>query len=316
MMIKTLVLCCLLVSIGQTAEALQITFRQNSSVDASVIRLGDIARFDEQTEMTRALATLEVGQAFPPGEKTTLSSLAVKDSLTARHSLSGDIVWSGSPTVTVLRRGESIGPERIETIIAEFIKASKNNLPEAEIRFVPSSLPLPFMLPTGELSHEVFPSNPDILGSSRFSIIFRIDGNVVKNMSVRGKIEALAQVVIAAGPLKRGEILRPQHLNTAMMDISSINNPGMAVEEFIGKKLTRNLRAGAPVLLSMVEALPIVQRGERVKIVVNSGALHLTATGLAHSDGIMHQMIRVQNINSNKIIYCRVAAPGLVEVLL
>lgn len=313
---KVLVLLCLLVGLGQTAEALEITFQPSSSVDASVIKLGDIVRFDEQTEMTRALATLTVGQALAPGEKTTLSSLGIKDSLVAMHSLSGEIVWSGSPTVTVLRRGESIGPERIESIIAAYITRNKNNLPEAEIRFVPSSLPLPFMLPTGDLSHQVIPSNPDILGSSRFSIIFRIDGNVVKNMSVRGNIEALAHVVISAGPLKKGEILRPHHLSTAMMDISSIDNAGMAMEDFVGKKLTRSLRAGSPVLFSMVEALPVVQRGERVKIVVNSGALHVTATGLAHSDGIMHQMIRVQNINSNKIIYCRVAAPGLVEVML
>jgi flagella basal body P-ring formation protein FlgA len=315
-MVKILALLCLLVGLGQTAEALEITFQPTSSVDASVIKLGDVARFDEQTEMTRALATLEVGQAFAPGEKTTLSSLGIKDSLTAIHSLSGDIIWSGSPTVIVDRRGISVGPETIQNIIAEYITKNKKHLPEAEIRFVPSSLPLPFVLPTGDLSHEVIPSHPDILGSSRFSIIFRIDGNVVKNMSVRGKIEALAHVVISTGALRRGQILRPQHLATAMMDISSINNPGMAVEDFIGKKLTRSLRAGSPVLLSLVEALPVVQRGERVKIVINSGALHVTATGLAHSDGIMHQMIRVQNINSNKIIYCRVAAPGLVEVML
>lgn len=315
-MTKVLVLLCLLVGLGQTAEALQITFQPSSSVDASVITLGDVAHFDEQTEMTRALATLAVGQAAAPGEKCTLSSLGIKDSLVAIHSLSRDIVWSGSPTVTVVRRGESIGPERIETIIAEYIKKNKTNLPEAEIRFVPSALPLPFMLPTGDLSHEVIPSNPDILGSSRFSIIFRIDGNVVKNMSVRGNIEALADVVVSAGPLKKGEILQPQHLTTAMMDINSIDNPGTAVEDFVGKKLTRSLRAGSPILLSVVEALPVVRRGERVKIVINSGALHVTAAGLAHSDGSLHQMIQVQNTNSNKIIYCRVAAPGLVEVIL
>ncbi len=313
---KVLVLLCLLVGLGQSAEALEITFQPSSSVDASVITLGDIARFDEQTEMTRALATLPVGQAFAPGEKCTLSSLGIKDSLVATHSLSRDIVWSGSPTVIVVRRGVSIGPDKIETIIAEYIKKNKNNLPEAEIRFVPSALPLPFMLPTGDLSHEVIPSNPDILSSSRFSIIFRIDGNVVKNMSVRGTIEALAHVVVSVGPLKKVDIIQPRHLTTAMMDISSLDNPGVELDDFIGKKMTRSLRAGSPVLLSVVEALPIVRRGERVKIVINSGALHVTAAGLAHSDGSMHEMIRVQNINSNKIIYCRVSAPGLVEVIL
>lgn len=313
---KVFLIFCLVVGLAQTADALEITFNPSGSVDDSVIRLGDIVSFDEETEMARALATLTVGQAPSPGEKSSLRSLSIKEYLVSSQSLPQDIRWIGSPTVTVLRRGVTVGAERIQKIIAEYIKKNKLNLPEAEIRFVPSSLPLPFTLPTGDLTHEVIPSNPGILDSSRFSIIFRVDDNVVKNMSVRGKIEALADVVVSIGPLKKGQILRPQHLSTAVMDISSISNPGLDLDNFIGKKLNRSLRAGTPVLLSMVEALPVVQRGERVKIVINSGSLHLTATGLAHSDGILDQMIRVQNINSNKIIHCRVAAPGLVEVML
>ncbi len=285
-------------------------------MDDSVIRLGDIAGFDEETEMTRALATLTVGQAPAPGEKSSLHSLSIKEYLVSSQSLSRDIHWQGSPTVTVFRRGIDIGPERILAIIADYIKKNQNNLPEAEIRFIPDSLPLPFTVPTGDLTYEVIPSNPEILGSSRFSIIFRVDDKVVKNMSVRGEIEALAQVIVSAGSLQRGTILRPEQLTTTIMDISSIDNPGFNPEDFVGKKLTRSLRAGSPVSLSMVEALPIVQRGEKVKIFINSGPMHLTATGLAYSNGVKGQMIRVQNINSNKMIYCRVAAPGLVEVIL
>ncbi len=129
-------------------------------------------------------------------------------------------------------------------------------------------------------------------------------------------MEAFTRVVVSSGPLKKGQILEPQDVSTAVMDISSMNNPGLEMEDFIGKKLQRSLRAGSPIYSSMVEALPLVRRGERVKIVINSGPLHITATGLARSDGLEDEMIRVQNISSNKIIHCRVAAPGLVEVML
>lgn len=313
---KVFCIICLLLGLVQTAEALEITFNQTGSVADSVIKLGDIAGFDEETEMTRALATLIVGQAPAPGEKFVLRSESVKEHLLSTQPLPQNIQWQGSPTVTVERKSISVGPEKIQAIIGQYIKKNKQNLPVAEIRFIPRSLPLPFSLPVGDLTQEVIPSDPGILGSSRFSIIFRVDNRVVKNISVRGSIEALADVVVAAGPLRRGEILRPGQLSTALMDISSLNNPGMEPGDLIGKKLTRTLRAGSPVLLSMVEELPMVRRGERVKIVINSGQMHLTATGLARSDGALNQMIRVQNINSQKFIYARVAAPGLVEVLL
>lgn len=313
---KIFIILCLLISTVQLADALEISFKANGSVDDTIIRLGDIVSFDQQTEMTKALATLPVGQAPAPGEMSTLRAMSIKEFVVTSQSLSQDIQWTGPPTIKVLRNGMTIGPERIQKIIADYLKKNHNNLPEAEIRFVPDSLPLPFSLPTGDLSCEITPSNPGILGSSRFSIIFRVDNTIVKNMSVRGVIEAMAQVVICTSSVKRGEILRPQHLKTALMDISSIDNPGFEPDDFIGKKLKRSLRPGSPVLLSMVEALPIVRRGERVKIVINSGLMQLTATGLANSDGALDEMIRVRNISSDKIVYCRVAAPGLVEVML
>ena len=205
---KLILTICLILSLAQTADALEITFNPDATVDDSIIRLGDIADFDEVTEMTRALATLTVGQAPAPGETSSLRSLTIKEYLVSSQSLPKDIRWIGSPTVTVQRRGVSIGSETILAIIAEYIHKNKINLPEAEIRFIPSSLPLPFTLPTGELTHEVIPSNPRILDSSRFSIIFRVDDNVVKNMSVRGKIEAMAHIVVTSRPLKKGQILR------------------------------------------------------------------------------------------------------------
>jgi len=313
---NVLLIFLLIFSLPQTAAALEITFEPKCVVDDSSIRLGDIAGFNEATEMTRALASLIVGQAPAPGETVSLSTRAIREYLAGSQSLPRDITWNGSPTTAVQRLGITIGAEQIQALIAEYIKNNSDNLPEAEIRFIPGSLPLPFTLPTGNLTHQITPSNPGILGSSRFSLIFRVDEEVVKNMSVRGTVEALAPVVVATGSLKRGQVLNPQNLTMAVMDLSSIRNPGFAQEDFIGKKLTRSLRAGSPILLSMVESLPIVQRGERVKIIINSGPLHLTATGLANSDGILDQMIRVRNIASNKMIYCRVAAPGLVEVML
>lgn len=306
----------LLIAFVQNVDALEITFQPSSSVDESVIRLGDIVALDEKTEMARALASLIVGQAPSPGKTSSLRSQNVIEFLTSSQSLPQGILWSGSPTVTVLRRGVTVGPEKIQNIIAGYLQENQDNLPDAEIRFVPSSLPLPFTLPKGDLTHDILPSKPGILGSSRFSIIFRVNDKVVKNMSIRGKVEALAEVVVSVGRLKKKQILRPQHLTTTLMDIGSTANPVLDFDYLLGKKLKKSLRAGSPVLLSMVETLPVVQRGERVKIVINSGALHISATGVARSDGIKDQMIRVQNINSNKIVHCRVTAPGLVEVML
>lgn len=315
-MLKSLLIIVLFLGSVAPSTALQITFKQNGQVEGPRVTLGDIVRFDEETEMTQALASQKVAQSPPPGESIRLNSLSIKKQLISTLSLPGSILWNGSRTVHLTRTGIHIGSTRIQQIIAEYLRLNRENLPDAEIRFISAALPLPFILPAGTLTYEVIPSNPRILGSSRFSIIFRVDNRVAKNMSVRGKIEALAPVVVAGKRLKRGTVLSPSDLTLAVKDLNEVTSPGLNINNFSGKKLRRNIKAGTPITSTMVVSLPVIKRGERVKIVISSGAMHLSAIGIARANGGQNQMIRVQNINSNKIIYCRVAAPGLVEVIL
>lgn len=306
----------ILFGLAPKVQAIDVTFLDSASVDGKVIKLGDIATFSDQSIFAQALASLELGPAPAPGEATFLSADAVSRYLTGRNSLPDSISWQGAPNIAVKRNAVIIGPEKIAELIASFITANKQSLPEADIRFVPDSFPLPFALPVGDAKTEITPSNPAILGSSLFSIIFRVDGSVVKNLSVRGKIEAIAKIVVAARPLGRNSVLRAEDLTLAETDIGNIVQPNFRMDGLVGKKLDRSLRAGQPVLESMIETLPIVHRGEKVKMVIISGPMELTATGLAASDGKKNEMIQVLNIGSNKLIYCRVAAPGIVEVTL
>jgi len=315
-MFKLLLITGLFIGSVLPCAALQVTFKQNGEVDGVIVTLGDIAQFDDNSEMARALASQKVTQAPPPGESISLNSLAIKQYLENTLSLTSTIQWNGAATVSLTRTGIHIGSTRIQKIIADYLQQNSANLPDAEIRFIPAALPLPFVLPKGKLTYEVIPSSPRILGSSRFSIIFRVDNQVAKNMSVKGKIEALAPVVVAVRRLKKGAILSPSDLTLAVKNLNEVSNPGLDVNNFSRKKLTRNIKAGTVITLPMIAVVPIIKRGERVKIVISSGQLHLTASGIARTDGSRDQMIRVQNSNSNKIIHCRVAAPGLVEVLL
>ena len=310
-----LILLAFLLSASNSA-AVDITFRPEAAIDDAEIRLGDIADFSDNSVVAVALSSLVLGPAPEPGEALLLNSERVRQYLVSSQPIPPQTVLQGASAVAVKRNGQPISPQFVLDLISDYLKDNKDNLPDADIRFVPDSLPLPFFIPVGEITTEIIPSNPNILGSSRFSIIFRIGPTVAKNMSIRGNIEAIGQIVVSAKRLKRGQILEQEDLTIAATDISDLQQPGFSIDEFVGQKLTRTLRAGTPVVSTMVETLPVVHRGERVKILVKSGALQVTATGLAHSDGKLDQMIRVQNISSNKILFCRVAAPGLVEVVL
>lgn len=301
---------------SQSAFGLVIEFQEQVLVDGVSISLGDIATFDEDTELSRTLATQTVAQAPSPGQEITLISRSIVTYFNSRINVNTPITWQGAENITVGRNSVYVSSSQILEIIDDYLDEHKDQLPKATIRFIAAEKPLPFLVPPGELSWEVIPSSPGIVKSSRFSIIFNVDGRVRKNMSVRGRLEILAPVVVATEALPRGTILNRQNIATTVKDITQLRYPATNINELIGKKVKRTYKEGQIISLSQVDFPPVIRKGELVKMIIKSGKLLITATGIARTDGKMNQTIRVQNTNSRKIVYCRVTAPGMVEVAL
>lgn len=305
---------CLLPS--AQALGLVVEFKQSAVVDGVSVTLGDIADFNEDSDLSRALASQKVAQAPTPGNDIQLKARIIIGHLNPQIPSTDHVEWRGSAVIVVGRNVIQVGTNQILDIIDTYLQERKEDLPDAEIRFIPSAKPLPFVVPAGDLSWEVIPSNPGIVRSSRFSVIFRVDGRVRKNMSVKGRLEMLAPVVVATSTLPKGTILTTENVSTSVLDLNTLRSPCQNLQQVIGKRIKRSIKAGNIVSLSYVEFPPVVRKGELVRMIVDSGGLFLTATGIARNDGILNQTIRVQNLNSHKIIYCRVTAPGVVEVAL
>ena len=315
-MLRSILVISLFCLLTRPCYGLEVTFRQTAAVDAVAITLGDIADFDSTSETARALASKTVGQAGQPGQDITIDANALIQQLSKTPEMPTDIIWSGVPLIKVHRNGLTIGPEKLQQILDEYFAAHSADLPTADIRYIVDDLPLPFTLPTGELTWQVIPSDPNIIGSSRFSLIFSVDGKVRKNMSLRGHFEAMAPVAVAAVQIPKGALLDDTSVTMVNKDITQFSSPCLNIDELKGKVAIRTIKAGAVIESSAVQLPPVIKKGEVVKIVFNKGSILLTTLGLAKSDGAMDQTIKVQNIASNKILNCRVSAAGLVEVAL
>ncbi len=208
----------------------------------------------------------------------------------------------------------TVPPERVRAFLVDYLESKKDFLPQARIGFRSLNLPAAFKVPAGKLTCEIIPSDPQILNSRRFSMIFRVDGEVVNNTSVRGELEAIAPVVVAAGELKRGTILSSFDLNMAEVDLTKVRHPCFDAAELVGKKLKRSTDLGEPIDRQEIEFPPLIKRGDLVTITASRGALILTATGVARENGHAGQTISVRNNRSQKDILGKVVNPGAVEV--
>jgi flagellar basal body P-ring formation protein FlgA len=290
---------------------LELRLREQVLVNADMITLGDVAEFSGHAA---GLSDLRLLRSPEPGREKSFSADTVKKSLAQRATDLGELRWTGATSVRVRRDGLVIDQPVIEKILADYLEDKRGFLPQARISFNAQRFPPAFFLPRGELTTEVIPSDPQILGSRRFSIIFRVDGKTVENFSISGKLEAIAPVIVAATDLGRGSLLSSQDLNLVELDIVGLRNPCFNVNQLVGKKLKRSLRQGTPVDRGTVEFPPMVARGELVTITLRHGSMKLSARGKARQDGQAGETIRVRNIGSQRNILGRVVAPGVIEV--
>ena len=277
------------------------------------VTLGDVARITPDGPQAEELAATRISHAPEPGKKRELKTRSIKAQF--RHErIGGELNWHGPETITLLRQGQAVSRQRLKEIIAGYIGRNLRRLPDAEIRFTQIRAPEKIILPTGKLTYTVTPSRPEIIGSSSFNILFKVDGRVVKNCTVRGRIEAMAEVATAAVSLRRGSIINGDQITMARQDIARLESPCLSYEKAIGLQAIRAIRPGQPLDSHNVAPPPVIHKGEPVKIFASKGSLQISTTGIATVDGRPGDFIRVKNIASNKLVYCRVDAPGIVTV--
>jgi flagella basal body P-ring formation protein FlgA len=209
---------------------------------------------------------------------------------------------------------QQIGPQEIEQVLNDYLADQSERLPHIELRFASIALPKPFKVPAGQIEYQVIPAKPGVIGSRRVTLLTRVDGQVADNRSIRVELEALAEILIAADNLRRGEVISPDKVSYLQQDISKLKQPLFDGDEVFGKRLKRSIRLGQPLLRKQVEFPPLIKRGDRVTIQAQRGGLMLTAAGEAKENGMADETIRVINLGSRKVVLCRVVEAGLVMV--
>jgi len=311
------ILYCLVVSFllpaVVSASAITVKLHEQAQVSTPFTTLGDIAAITPAGPETDIWAKRRVSRSPEPGKSKILQSSSIIASL--RHIRDAqDIHWNGADHITVTRLGVQISKERMKRIVAEFIGNNIKKLPDADIRFTSVRVPENIILPTGKLEYTVIPSKPGILGSSSFSIIFKVDGKTVKNCTVHGKLAAMAEIATAAVNVRKGRIITADQIELIRKDITNLDTPYFAVHQAVGLLAKRSIRSGRALDSHNVEPPPVIRKGEPVKIIADKGTLQISTNGIAIMDGRPGDYIRVKNISSSKLVYCRVDAPGIVSV--
>jgi flagella basal body P-ring formation protein FlgA len=132
---------------------------------------------------------------------------------------------------------------------------------------------------------------------------------------VSGLALVTVPVPVPARRLMPDEIIADADLVTIDLPLGRLNDFSVTdASDLVGQQVRRMLPEGRPVMTQSVMAPLVIDRGERVRIRFQDGALVLTAPGRALGDAAAGDTVRVVNLVSNLSLVGTARADGIVEV--
>ncbi len=125
-----------------------------------------------------------------------------------------------------------------------------------------------------------------------------------------------AAVVTARRTLSKGHLVTEADLAVVDREVSGMRHGYYTDPRALaGQRLTQPLLAGRVVTPNVLQADQVVKRGQTVTLVAAAGGVNISMAGKALMDGALNQRIRVENLNSGRVVEGLVRSPEHVEVI-
>jgi len=156
--------------------------------------------------------------------------------------------------------------------------------------------------------------SPGGLKAGRAVIGVRCTGTRPWKLFVPVEIKLPSEVVVLARPLRRGDVISAADLTTRMADLARLRGQYyLDSTDLVGQRIKRHVAGNAVLTPSMIDADRLVERGARVTILSDAGAIEVRVAGKAMGHGGRGDQIRVKNQASGRTISAVVVDRGVVK---
>ena len=153
--------------------------------------------------------------------------------------------------------------------------------------------------------------------TGRFTALFEAqsNGQLQKRITLSGRLIEMTMVPVLTASMGKNGVINAQDVEMQRVQVNSLSpNRASTMEQVLGMSPRRNLRAGQPLRLADLGQPVLAERNGLVTIVLRTATMRLTSQGRALDEGGQGDVIRVKNTKSNRTIFARVTAPGIVTI--
>lgn len=300
-----------------SASPTTIELKKEVSVGGAEFQLGDIAVINgDNDKIVNLLKTVDLGNTPSVTQgRRNVTVAEIMNKISEAGFTNDDVSFCGAPHTLVLPEMQTILPDVLLQRGEEYIR---ENMPweENEALILPLRSPNPIDVSVGEVTFEVAPlSSDNFIGQTRYNVIVSVNGMVAKSVDVFFKITVFKKVLVAMQKIERGEMLTPDNVKLVKREVKASTQDAISKPELALGMIARRTIAEQKIIKEAYLSMPVlVQARNAVKMIVQSGPMTITSLGVAMENGSLGQFVRVQNIDSKKVVYGRVV--GFRQVLL
>jgi flagella basal body P-ring formation protein FlgA len=294
---------------------IRITVNHQAWVKGDKVYLKDIASIGGPPRVRERLGTVYLAYAPSPGGHKTLHGSWIAGKVRSKRWLPANVLLNIPELVHITRTSQTIPEENFLRQYTGYV-AQEFKVPEGDFRITRFRVIGNGPVPEGKLRIElVDQAGGRRMGHVSLNAIVRVEGKIERRIVLSGWVDRFDKVVCTLRPLERHTIVTEEDLTLERRNISKLPaNILKTVEDGAGKRLKHRLKAGSVLLANAVENPPLIKKGDRVTIMVESPNLLVTAVGIAESKGSAGDQIRVTNCMGKKEIIARVVDGSTVQV--
>lgn len=266
---------------GPAQATIQIA--ASAEVGADSVYLGDVAQIVRASSAAyaEALRGVYVAPAPLPGGERSVSLGLIRRYVIGRRDLRGELTWTGETFCRLVRKA------------------------------LPPALPTP-----GSPQQRAEPPRLAPSGSPDGAGVGTPPGEPVAD-SGPGAAAATPSLVavIAARDLERGAILASGDVVLAEVPATA-ETPFTSPEQVVGLRVRQMVRAGSVLRPEATERVPDVSRGAPITVVIERGALRVSAQGVAEQAGFIGDVIpvRLQVEGRRRVVEAEVVSASTVRL--
>lgn len=152
-------------------------------------------------------------------------------------------------------------------------------------------------------------------GNSYCYMILHV-GEVERRVPVKLSFVVNAMVVVAKRAFERGEAIDTNDCQVVEKNITRFGpTPYTSLKLMSGKRAARQIPQGALLHDRLVTAIPAVEKGDVVMIVLKKGRVKASVSGFAREKGCVGEKIWVENSQTHTLIRTQIEQKGEVSVL-